>query len=152
MPGPQTLALDAMGGDHGPEVVVPGAAISLRRHPALSFLMFGDEARIEASLKSEPDLARRTRVFHTDRAIGMQDKPSQALRRGKGSSMWMAIEAVKNGEAGSAISAGNTGALMALSRLILRSMPGIERPAIAAQWPTIGRPSLVLDVGSNIGA
>ncbi len=152
MAGPQTLALDAMGGDHGPEVVVPGAALSLARNPGLSFMLFGDKARIDACLAQEASLAKRARVVHTDLAIGMQDKPSQALRRGKGSSMWLAIEAVKNGEAGAAVSAGNTGALMALSRLILRPMPGIERPAIAAQWPTIQRASIVLDVGSNIGA
>lgn len=146
------LALDAMGGDHGPEVVVPGAALSLQRHPELRFILTGDEARINVCLDEQPDLKKRVQVIHTDHAIGMHDKPSQALRRGKGSSMWLAIEAVKNGEAQAAVSAGNTGALMALSRLILRQIPGIERPAIAAQWPTIGRPCIVLDVGSNIGA
>lgn len=152
MPGPQTLALDAMGGDHGPDVVVPGAALSLERHPGLRFVMFGDGPRIEACLARQPSLAGRTRIVHTDLAIGMTDKPSQALRRGKGSSMWLALEAVKNGEAQAAVSAGNTGALMALARLILRPMPGIERPAIAAQWPTIEGACIVLDVGSNIGA
>ncbi|MDX2157966.1 MAG: phosphate acyltransferase PlsX [Hyphomicrobiaceae bacterium] len=152
MPGPQTLALDAMGGDHGPEVVVPGAALSLSRHPRLSFILFGAEERIRPCLAEHPSLAERARIVHTDLAIGMQDKPSQALRRGKGTSMWLALEAVKTGEAQAAVSAGNTGALMALARLILRPMPGIERPAIAAQWPTIQRASIVLDVGSNIGA
>jgi glycerol-3-phosphate acyltransferase PlsX len=152
MSAAQTLALDAMGGDHGPEVVVPGAAISLARHPDLQFILYGDETRINAALAAEPALARRARVVHTAHAIGMTDKPSQALRRGKGSSMWLALEAVKTGEAQAAISAGNTGALMALARLVLRPMPGIERPAIAAQWPTITRASIVLDVGSNIGA
>ena len=152
MPGPKTLALDAMGGDHGPEVVVPGAAIALEGHGELSFILFGDEARIQAALAAHPLLAGRARIVHTSHAIGMDDKPSQALRRGKGSSMWMALEAVKNGEAHAAISAGNTGALMAMARLILRPMPGIERPALAAQWPTLHRPSIVLDVGSNIGA
>jgi len=146
------LALDAMGGDHGPEVVVPGAALSLGRHRELRFILTGDEARIKACLDEHPALRERTQIVHTDLAIGMHDKPSQALRRGKGSSMWLALEAVKNGEAQAAVSAGNTGALMALSRLILRQIPGIERPAIAAQWPTIGRPCIVLDVGSNIGA
>jgi glycerol-3-phosphate acyltransferase PlsX len=152
MSGPQTLALDAMGGDHGPEVVVPGAALALAQHSGLSFIFYGDGPRIETCLAEHPILKPRTRVVHTDLAIGMQDKPSQALRRGKGSSMWLALEAVKNGEAKAAVSAGNTGALMALARLILRPMPGIERPAIAAQWPTIHRSSIVLDVGSNIGA
>ena len=152
MPKAHTLALDAMGGDHGPEVVVPGAAISLSRHKTLSFILYGDKARIDACLADHPVLARASRVVHTDLAIGMHDKPSQALRRGKGSSMWMALEAVKTGEAQAAISAGNTGALMAMARLVLRPIEGIERPAIAAQWPTIKRASIVLDVGSNIGA
>jgi glycerol-3-phosphate acyltransferase PlsX len=152
MAGPTTLALDAMGGDHGPEVVVPGAALSLSRHPELRFILTGDEKRIEVCLAEHPGLRERVRVVPTSLAIGMHDKPSQALRRGKGTSMWLALEAVKNGEAQAAISAGNTGALMALARLILKQMPGIERPAIAAQWPTIQRASIVLDVGSNIGA
>lgn len=152
MPGPKTLALDAMGGDHGPEVIVPGAALALERYPNMRFILFGDEARITRLLSDHRSLQAATQVVHTALAIGMDDKPSQALRRGKGSSMWLALEAVKNGEADAAISAGNTGALMALSRLILRPMPGIERPALAAQWPTLGHPSIVLDVGSNIGA
>ncbi len=152
MAGPTILALDAMGGDHGPEVVVPGAALSLSRRPELRFILTGDEQRIGACLAEHPSLKDRVRIIPTTHAIGMHDKPSQALRRGKGSSMWLALEAVKNGEAQAAVSAGNTGALMALARLILRQMPGIERPAIAAQWPTIQRASIVLDVGSNIGA
>ena len=152
MAAARTLALDAMGGDHGPEVVVPGAAMVLARHPTLSFLLFGDEARITSALVPHPELAQASRIVHTSHAIGMDDKPSLALRRGKGSSMWLALEAVKAGDAQAAISAGNTGALMAIARLILRPMPGIERPALAAQWPTIHRPSIVLDVGSNIGA
>ncbi len=152
MAAPTTLALDAMGGDHGPEVVIPGAAQALARHPDLSFVLCGDRARIEPLLAAHPALAKASRIEHTELAIGMDDKPSQALRRGKGSSMWLALEAVKLGEATAAISAGNTGALMAISRLVLRPIEGIERPALAAQWPTINRPSIVLDVGSNIGA
>lgn len=152
MLAPMTLALDAMGGDHGPEVVVPGAALSLSRNSNLSFILCGDGSRIATCLAEHASLRERVRVIHTDHAIGMHDKPSQALRRGKGSSMWLALEAVKTGEAQAAVSAGNTGALMALARLVLRPMPGIERPALAAQWPTIQRASIVLDVGSNIGA
>lgn len=148
----RTIALDAMGGDEGPEVVVPGAAISAERHPGLSFIFFGDEARITAALANTPKLAGRARVVHTDRTIAMDEKPSQAMRRGKGSSMWMALEAVKNGEADAAVSAGNTGALMAVATLILRPMAGVERPAIAAIWPTIEAECIVLDVGANIGA
>lgn len=148
----RTVALDAMGGDHGPEVVVPGAAISLVRHPELNFIFFGDEARINPLLEERPDLKARSRVVHTALAVSMHDKPSQALRRGKGSSMWLALNAVKEGEANVAVSAGNTGALMAMSKLILRPMTGIERPAIAALWPTIKAECIVLDVGANIGA
>ena len=152
MQGPKTLALDAMGGDYGPNVTVAGAALSLARNPDLRFILAGKEPEIASAIAAHPELAAKSRILHTDLAIGMDDKPSQALRRGKGSSMWLALESVKNGEAQAAISAGNTGALMAMSRLILRPMPGIERPALAAQWPTIHRPTIVLDVGSNIGA
>jgi phosphate acyltransferase len=152
MPGPCTLALDAMGGDHGPPVVVPGAALSLDRHPEIHFVFFGDAARIEAELSKTPTLKARSSVVHTSTAISMDDKPSQALRRGKGSSMWLALECVQKGQAQAAISAGNTGALMAISRLVLRPMTDIERPAIAAIWPTVKRSCIVLDVGANIGA
>jgi glycerol-3-phosphate acyltransferase PlsX len=141
-----------MGGDHGPEVVVAGAAISLQRHPALSFIFFGDEARIRAELEKAPALAARARIVHTDTVVAMSDKPSQALRRGKGTSLWLAIEAVQKGEADVAVSAGNTGAFMAMSKLILRPMAGIERPAIAALWPTVKAECIVLDVGANVGA
>jgi glycerol-3-phosphate acyltransferase PlsX len=94
----------------------------------------------------------RCRILPTDIVVAMEDKPSQALRRGKGSSMWLALEAVQKGEADVAVSAGNTGALMAMAKLILRPMSGIERPAIAALWPTINAECIVLDVGANIGA
>ena len=100
MSQPRTIALDAMGGDHGPPVVVAGAAISLERHPLLSFLFFGDEARIAAELEKFPALAAKSHVVHTATTIGMSDKPSQALRRGKGTSMWLAIEAVQKGAGG----------------------------------------------------
>jgi glycerol-3-phosphate acyltransferase PlsX len=148
----RTLALDAMGGDHGPSVVVPGAAIALRKHPELRAVLFGDEAQIRAQLSAAADLSSRIEVRHTDLVVAMDAKPSQALRRGKGSSMWSALEAVKAGEAEFAVSAGNTGALMALARMILGSIEGIDRPALAGQWPTIGRPAIVLDVGANVGA
>jgi len=141
-----------MGGDRGPDVVIPGAALSLERHPELSFILCGDEARIAAELASRPALAAKARIVHTTHVIAMHEKPSQALRRGKGSSMWLALEAVKSGEAHAAVSGGNTGALMAMGKLILRPMKGIERPAIAALWPTITAECIVLDVGANIGA
>lgn len=152
MAQPRTLALDAMGGDFGPEVVIPGAALSLERHPSLNFLFYGDASKIEPVLLAHSALRERSKVIHTAQVVSMHDKPSQALRRGKGSSMWLALEAVKNGEADAAVSAGNTGALMAMAKLILRPMPGIERPAIAALWPTITAECIVLDVGANIGA
>jgi len=97
-------------------------------------------------------LAERSKIIHAETQVEMQDKPSQAVRRGRGSSMWLSIEAVQKGEADFTVSAGNTGALMAMAKLVLKTMPGIERPAIAGQWPTIGRPSIVLDLGANIGA
>ncbi len=152
MAAPKTISLDAMGGDHGPEIVVPGAALSLERHPELTFIFCGDSVRINAALLSHPALAARSRVVHTDHVIGMDEKPSQALRRGKGSSMWLTLEAVKNGDAHAAVSAGNTGGLMAMAKVILRPMAGIERPALAALWPTIHAECIVLDVGANIGA
>jgi phosphate acyltransferase len=152
MSEPRVIALDAMGGDFGPSVIVPGAAIALERHPGLQFLLFGDQVKINAELDRLPALRAVSKVRHTDLVVGMDAKPSQAIRRGKGSSMWLSLEAVREKQADFAVSAGNTGALMALSRLILKSMPGVDRPAIAAQWPTIHRPSIVLDVGANIGA
>ena len=146
------VALDAMGGDVGPAVVIPGAAQALQRHPDLQFLLFGPQAALERELAAHPDLAARSLIRHTDSVIAGDAKPSQALRRGRGSSMWGALEAVRDGQAAVAISAGNTGALMALSRMILRTLPGVDRPALAAQWPTIRQPSIVLDAGANIGA
>ncbi|MGB8401494.1 phosphate acyltransferase PlsX [Bradyrhizobium sp.] len=152
MPQKVRIALDAMGGDFGASVVIPGAAISLRRHPDTEFLLFGDRAQIEAQLARYPAMQAASRVVHTDVAVGMHEKPSQALRRGrKTSSMWLAIDAVKKGEAGVAISAGNTGALVAMARFCLRMLPGIDRPALAAIWPTMRGDSVVLDLGATIG-
>jgi len=142
-----------MGGDFGASVVVPGAAISLTRHPDSEFVLFGDSALIGRELDALPALKAVSRVVHTDVAISGSEKPSQALRRGrKTSSMWLAIDAVKKGEADVAISAGNTGALMAMARLHLRMLPGIDRPALSAVWPTLRGESIVLDVGASIGA
>lgn len=152
MPQKVRIALDAMGGDVGASVVIPGAAISLSRHPDTEFLLYGDSARIEAELARHPALKAASRVVHTDVTVSMDDKPSQALRRGrKTSSMWLAIDAVKRGEADVAVSAGNTGALMAMARFHLRTMPGIDRPAIAGIWPTARGQSVVLDLGASIG-
>jgi phosphate acyltransferase len=153
MPENVRIALDAMGGDHGAPVVVAGAAISLERHPDMEFVMVGSRPVLEPLLAARPELYGVTRIVHTDVAVRMDDKPSQALRHGRWkSSMWMAIDAVKKGDADVAISAGNTGALMAMARFHLRGMAGIGRPAIAALWPTLRGESIVLDVGASIGA
>ncbi len=152
MPQNVRIALDAMGGDHGASVVVPGAELSLIRHPDSEFVLFGDSAVVQPLLDAHPRLKSASRLVHTDIAIKMDDKPSQALRYGRWkSSMWLALEAVKKGEADIAVSAGNTGALMAMAKFYLKTMPGIERPAIAALWPTLRGESIVLDVGATIG-
>lgn len=149
---PVRVAFDAMGGDFGPEVIVPGAARALRQRPDLQFLFFGDAARIRPLLEAEPGLSAVSTVRHTDVAVRMDAKPSQALRFGRRvSSMWLAIEAVKKNEADVAVSAGNTGALMAMAKTCLQMMPQIGRPAIAAIWPTIRGKSIVLDLGASIG-
>src|ERR1700760_4339634 len=152
MPQKVRIALDAMGGDVGASVVIPGAAISLSRHPGTEFLLFGDRAQIEAQLAKHPAMTAASRVIHTDVAVSNKEKPSQALRRGrKSSSMWLAIDSVKKGEADVAVSAGNTGALMAMARFNLRTLEGIYRPAIAGVWPTVRGDSVVLDLGATIG-
>jgi glycerol-3-phosphate acyltransferase PlsX len=153
MPRKVRIALDAMGGDHGPSTVIPGAALSLERHPDSEFVVFGNEALCAPLLDAHPKLKQVTTFHHTEVAIRMDDKPSQALRKGrKVSSMWRAIEAVKKGEADVAVSAGNTGALMAMAKFCLRTMAHVDRPAIAAMWPTTRGESIVLDVGATIGA
>ncbi|MFY9699090.1 MAG: phosphate acyltransferase PlsX [Rhodoplanes sp.] len=147
------IALDAMGGDHGASVVVAGAELSLARHPDAEMVFFGDQAVLDPLLAARPNMREAARVVHTDVAVRMDDKPSQALRHGRWrSSMWLAIDAVKKGNAGVAVSAGNTGALMAMAKFHLRTMAGIGRPAIAALWPTLRGESIVLDVGATIGA
>ncbi len=153
MPEPLTVSLDAMGGDFGPDVVLGGADVALKRKPHLRFALFGDEAAIRPVLAKYPRLAAVSSVEHCDISISMDDKPSQALRRGRWKSgMWRAIEAVRNEEAQVCISAGNTGALMAMAKFCLRTMAEIERPAMAALWPTLKGESIVLDVGANVGA
>ncbi len=150
---PLTIALDAMGGDLGPEVVIPGANLSLVRHPELRYLLVGDERRIKAVLAHYPNVEKHSDIIHTDVAIAMDAKPSQALRKGRRvSSMWLAIEAVKHGKADVMVSAGNTGALMAMAKFCLKTMPEVDRPAIAAIWPTVQSECIVLDVGANVGA
>jgi glycerol-3-phosphate acyltransferase PlsX len=153
MPRKVRIALDAMGGDHGASVVVPGAEVSLARHPDMEFVLFGDRAVVEPLIACRPRLKAASRFVHTDIAVKMDAKPSQALRQGRWrSSMWLAVDAVKKGEADVAVSAGNTGALMAMAKISLKTMAGVERPAIACLWPTLRGESVVLDVGASIGA
>ena len=147
------ISLDAMGGDHGPPVVVGGVRDYLRRHGGqdVRFLRHGDEAAIVAEMARCRLTNDVCDVRHTDKVVAMDEKPAQAMRRGKGSSLWNAVEAVKTGEAGAIVSAGNTGALMAIAKLLLRmSAPNLERPAIVASWPTLKGVTAVLDVGANI--
>lgn len=139
-----------MGGDHGPAVCVRGALLASQRIPNVRFQLHGDEAAIEAELARMPALLPLVQVVHAERAIAMDEKPAQAMRRGKGTSLWGAIEAVKSGEAAAVVSAGNTGALMAISKLQLRMAAELERPAIVASWPTARGVSVVLDVGANV--
>jgi glycerol-3-phosphate acyltransferase PlsX len=139
-----------MGGDVGVAVMVAGAERAYKRRSDLAFILFGDQAQIESELAQRPDLARVARVVHCDDVIAATDKPSQAIRRAKTTSMGQAIAAVKEGEAQAMVSAGNTGALMAMAKLSLRTMPGIDRPALAALLPTLGDNDLVmLDLGAN---
>ncbi len=153
MPDNVRIALDVMGGDFGPPVIIPGAELSLAQRPGISFLLFGDSAKIAPLLNARPQLKAASKVIHTDVAIAMDAKPSQALRQGRWkSSMSLAIDAVKRGEADLAVSAGNTGAMMALAKFQLKTMPGIDRPAIAARWPTLRGELIVLDLGASIGA
>jgi len=127
-----TTALDAMGGDESASITLPGADIALRRQPDLHFRLYGDESVLNPLLAQYPMLKAAAVVEHCDVAIRMDDKPSQALRHGRyRSSMWRAIEAVKNGEADYAVSAGNTGALMAMAKFCLRTTGEVDRPAIA---------------------
>ncbi len=147
------ISVDVMGGDFGPEVAIAGAAKALERHPDVTFVLYGLKAECDPYLEKFPKLRARS-VFHEcELAVGMDEKPSAALRRGRYvSTMWRAIEAVKNDEADVAVSAGNTGALMAMAKFCLRTMAHIERPAIAGIWPTLKGESIVLDIGATIGA
>ena len=144
------IAIDAMGGDSGPAVIVAGAARARRRRTDLCFILFGDQEAIRAELSKFPDLEPAVEIVPCDDVISGSERPSQALRRAKTSSMGRAIAAVKSGDAQAALSAGNTGALMAMAKVALRTMPGIDRPALAALLPTLGENDLVmLDLGAN---
>jgi glycerol-3-phosphate acyltransferase PlsX len=150
VPGSPRIAIDAMGGDIGPATIVAGMARARRKNSALRFELFGDEAAILPEIAKHKGLGGAVNVHHTADAIQASEKPSQAIRRARGTSMGMAINAVKDGQADAALSAGNTGALMAIAKLALRTMPGIDRPALAALLPTLGESDLVmLDLGAN---
>ena len=145
-----TVSIDAMGGDSGPGIVIAALARSAVRYPAARFILHGDEAALKPLLAKRAKISDRVTVRHAAEQVRMDDKPSLALRRGRNTSMWHAIESVKNGEAQVAISAGNTGALMAMAMFQLGVLDGISRPAIAALWPTKRGQSVVLDVGANV--
>ena len=150
---PIFISIDAMGGDHGPSIVTAGVALALERlrDRRVGFLLHGDEAMLEAELAKFPTARAASQVRPSSLVIGMQDKPAQAVRRGKGSSLWNAVEAIRKGEAQAVVSAGNTGALMAISKLILRMASAeLDRPAIVASWPTMRGVTAVLDVGANV--
>jgi glycerol-3-phosphate acyltransferase PlsX len=144
------IAIDAMGGDTGPAAMIAGASRALKRDPSLQFTFYGDERQVEAQIAEHRILAGHSHIVHSAEAISPSEKPSQAIRRARTTSMGMAINAVKEQIADAALSAGNTGALMAMSKLALRTMPGIDRPALAALLPTLGETDVImLDLGAN---
>jgi glycerol-3-phosphate acyltransferase PlsX len=147
-----TVSIDAMGGDAGPSIVVAALLRTLQRHTSVQFLLHGDEAQLNPLLARHARLKGRVTVRHTTGRVAMEDKPSHVLRRGRDTSMWHAVESVKQGEADVAVSAGNTGALMAVSMFGLGIVDGISRPAIATIWPTLKGQTVVLDVGANVVA
>ncbi len=152
--GTIVLSVDAMGGDRGPVAVVAGMEAAAAEHPDLNFIVHGPEAELTRLVARRRGLAGRCVVRAAEGVVSMQDKPSQVMRNGQGTSMWSAIDAVRDGEAQAAVSCGNTGALMAVSMLRLRKLEGISRPAIACLWPS-RNPSgfnLMLDVGADVRA
>lgn len=147
---PVTIALDAMGGDQAPKMVIRGANIAKERHPNIHFLLFGDKDQLERLLKRRRRLRKHVTICHTEQVIASDARPAAALRGGRDSSMRRAIDAVAKGEASGVVSAGNTGALMGMAKLVLKTLPGIDRPAITAFFPTLRGESVMLDLGANI--
>jgi phosphate acyltransferase len=146
-----TVAIDCMGGDHGPSVTVPAALAYVRRDPSCSLLLVGLQDVLDAELKRLGALHEpRLTVVHASEVVSMDEPPAQALRGKKNSSMRVAIDLVKEGRAQAAVSAGNTGALMAISKFVLKTLPGIDRPAIASILPTMKGHTYVLDLGANV--
>src|SRR5271156_3151271 len=148
--GTITIALDAMGGDRAPDIVLRGADIALERYPGTKFLLFGQESQVAPLLAQLPRVAKVASLHHTDERVAADDKPSQALRAGRSTSMRLAIEAVADGRADGVVSAGNTGALMAIAKFVLKTVPGIDRPAIASFFPPRRGESVMLDLGANV--
>ena len=144
------LALDAMGGDHAPPAVVRGANLALRRYPQAEFLFFGREPQLRPMIERMRRLRGVSQIIHTDDVVGSDDKPSVALRRGRNSSMRLAINAVRDGQAGAIVSGGNTGALMAMAKFALKTLPGVARPAISSFFPTLRGETVMLDLGANV--
>ena len=144
------IALDAMGGDHAPGIVVKGVDIAHLRFPEVKYLLFGDEALLAPLLAERPRLRDFCEIRHTPDAITADDKPGHALRKGRNSSMRLAIDAVRDGDADAIVSAGNTGALMAMAKFSLKTLPGIDRPALASFLPTMRGESVMLDLGANV--
>ncbi|MGR3759085.1 phosphate acyltransferase PlsX [Roseobacteraceae bacterium NS-SX3] len=148
------ISVDAMGGDAGPTVVVAGIAMSAAKNPTLDFILHGPAEQLKPLVAKKRVLKGRVEIRDVRDVVTMEDKPSQVMRNGKGTSMWSALDAVKNGEAAGAVSCGNTGALMALSMLRLRKLPGVNRPAIAILWPSRNPQgfNVMLDVGADVKA
>jgi len=148
------LSIDAMGGDRGVECVVLGMAMSLKKNPRLRYIIHGDEAALRSAIRRGSLLEARSEIRHAPAVVAMDDKPSKVLRNAQGTSMWSALQAVKDGESPAVISCGNTGALMALSMLALRKAPGVDRPAIAVLWPSLNQQgyNVLLDGGADIRA
>ncbi len=145
-----TVSIDGMGGDNAPDMIVGGLDLAVKKIGNVRFLLFGDEAKLTPLLAQYPAVAAVCEIRHTTDIVTNDDKPTAALRSGKNSSMRLAIDAVKDGEASAVISAGNTGALMAMATIVLRMLPGISRPAIAASFPSQTGECLMLDLGANI--
>src|SRR5215469_12668674 len=139
-----------MGGDSAPGIVLKGADIARQRYPSIDYLLFGDEEMVRPLLAKLPALSDTTTLVHTNEIVADDAKPSAALRSGRGSSMRLAIDAVADGRAAGVVSAGNTGALMAMAKFVLKMLPGIDRPAIASFFPTQRGESVMLDLGANI--
>ena len=150
MPDAIIVAVDGMGGDNAPGMIVEGLSLARRRMPDVEFLVFGDESRLRPLIEADAETARTCTIRHTTDAVGMDEKPTTALRTGKNSSMRLAIDAVDAGAAHAVVSAGNTGALMAMATIVLRTLPGIARPAIATAFPTLRGQTVMLDLGANI--